>query len=252
MMTHGVLLALLPWLLLGPFADQDETASRKEALKHYRAGQQALHAEAWDEAEREFKEAVHLDRLLTPAHYGLGQVYMATKRYPEAVKAYRDCRDAFHAEDSLQLMDNKAVEQRLQDQIQTLKQSVRQLQSGRMQTTNTAVTIQKLEDQIHDLERRRHRRGDQPLATPAAVSLALGSAYFRSGAIADAEREYGEAVRVDTKLGEAHNNLAVVYLLTGRIDEAEREVTLAERGGFPVSAQLKKDIASRREERVRK
>jgi len=253
MMTHGVLLALLPWLLLGAFATQEEAPPRrKEALRHYRAGQEALRAEEWNEAERQFRKAVHLDPLLTPAHYGLGQVYMATKRYPDAVKAYRDCRDAFHAEDSLQLMDNKAAEQRLEDQIQTLKQMVRQLQSGRTQTTNTAVTIQKLEDQIHDLERRRHRRGDQPLATPPGISLALGSAYFRSGAMADAEREYGEAVRVDTRLGEAHNNLAVVYLLTDRIDEAEREVALAERGGFQVSAQLKKDIASRREQRVPK
>ena len=224
MLTNGILPALMSSLLLGALATQQEEAppQRKEALKHYRAGQQALHAEAWDEAEREFQEAVRLDHLLTPAHYGLGQVYMATKSYPEAVKAYRDCRDAFHAEDSLQLMDNKAAEQRLEEQIQTLKQMVRQLQSGRTQTTNTAVTIQRLEGQIHDLERRRHRRGDQPLATPPGISLALGSAYFRSGAMADAEREYREAVRVDPKLGEAHNNLAVVYLLTGRIDEAER------------------------------
>jgi len=238
--------ALFALLLAVAVAAQDETPRRKEALQHYRAGQEQLQAEAWDEAEREFREAVRLDPLLTPAHYGLGQVYMATKRYPEAVKAYRDCRDAFHAEDSLQLMNNKAMEQRLEEQIQTLKQSVRGLQSGRTQTTNTMVTIQRLEDQIHDLERRRHRRGNEALPTPPGVSLALGSAYFRAGAMADAEREYLDAVKTNPRLGEAHNNLAVVCLLTGRIDDAERHVRLAEQVGFRVSPQLKQDIAARR------
>jgi Flp pilus assembly protein TadD len=247
-MMPGIL--VLPSLLLGAFAPVDETPrQRQEALTHYRAGQQALYAEAWDETELEFKEAVRLDHLLTPAHCGLGQVYMTTKRYPEAVKAYRDCRDAFHAEDSLQLMDNLAVEQRLEAQIQTLKQSVQQLQSGLVQTTNTALTIQRLEGQIHDLERRRHRRGSEPLPTPPGVSLALGSAYFRSGAMADAEREYGEALRVDPKLGEAYNNLAVVYMLSGRLDEAEGAVRRAEKAGFKVNARFKKDIEAGKAQR---
>jgi tetratricopeptide (TPR) repeat protein len=249
-MMQGILIALVSSIVLAAFAAPDETRlQRQEALRHYRAGQQAMHAEAWDEAEREFKEAVRLDHLLTPAHYGLGQVYMTTKRYPEAVKAYRDCRDAFHAEDSLQLMDNKSTELRLEEQIQALKQSVQQLQNGRAQTANTAATIQRLEDQIHDLERRRQRRGSEPLPTPPGISLALGSAYFRAGAMADAEREYGEALRVDPKLGEAYNNLAVVYMLSGRLDEAEDAVRRAEKAGFKVNARLKKDIEAGKAQR---
>ena len=79
------------------------------------------------------------------------------------------------------------------------------------------------------------RRGDQggTPQTPAYISVALGSAYFRTNAFADAEREWRAALQVDPKLGEAHNNLAVVLMLTGRLDEAERELELAEKSGPP-------------------
>ena len=51
--------------------------------------------------------------------------------------------------------------------------------------------------------------------------MTLGSAYFRTDAMADAEREYRAALAVDPKLGEAHSNPAVVCLLTGRYPEAD-------------------------------
>ena len=60
---------------------------QKRAVQHLRAGQEALQSERFDEAEREFKSAIDLDPLLELAHYGLGQTYMATRRYVEAVKA---------------------------------------------------------------------------------------------------------------------------------------------------------------------
>jgi Flp pilus assembly protein TadD len=73
--------------------------------------------------------------------------------------------------------------------------------------------------------------------------VALGSAYFRNNAFLDAEREYKAAIDADATAGEAHNNLAVVYLLTKRGEEAGREVGLAERAGFAVPDGLKRDIA---------
>ena len=58
----------------------------------------------------------------------------------------------------------------------------------------------------------------------------------------DAEREYLEALKVDPKLGEAHNNLAVVYLSNGRYQEAQVEIDAAERAAFHVNPQLKEDL----------
>jgi Tfp pilus assembly protein PilF len=83
-------------------------------------------------------------------------------------------------------------------------------------------------------------------AVPAFVSVGLGSAYFRQNRLADAEREYKAALDDDANAGEAHNNLAVVYMLTGRLDEAAREVALAEKTGFRVNPDLKKDLDDKR------
>jgi len=81
---------------------------------------------------------------------------------------------------------------------------------------------------------------------PSYLSTALGSAYFRSGRLQDAEREYKAAIAADAKAGEAYSNLAVVYLETGRLDEAEKSVKSAEKVGFRVHPQLKEDIKNRR------
>jgi Flp pilus assembly protein TadD len=88
----------------------------------------------------------------------------------------------------------------------------------------------------------RKGRGPGRVYVPAEVSLALGSAYYRSGQPMDAEREWRTAVSVNSKLGEAHNNLAVLYLTTGRKKEAEEAVKEAERSRFRVNPQLKADI----------
>ena len=48
------------------------------------------------------------------------------------------------------------------------------------------------------------------------------------------------------KLGEAHNNLAALYLMTQKIEEAEKELDLAEKAGYHVNPRLKDDIKNAR------
>ena len=79
-------------------------------------------------------------------------------------------------------------------------------------------------------------------SVPPFVSLALGSAYFRTGRMPEAEKEYKAAIDADAKMGEAHSNLAALYLQTGRIDEAEKSVKAAEKAGFKVNPALKDEI----------
>ena len=57
---------------------------------------------------------------------------------------------------------------------------------------------------------------------PPWVSLALGSAYFRAERFEDAEREYKATIAADSKAGEAHNNLAVVYLRPAATTKPEK------------------------------
>ena len=85
---------------------------------------------------------------------------------------------------------------------------------------------------------------------PAFVSLALGSAYFRQERMTDAEREYKAAIDDDPKAGEAHNNLAVLYMFTGRFDESTKEIALAEKSGYRVNPEFKKDLEAKRNGRL--
>jgi Flp pilus assembly protein TadD len=89
-------------------------------------------------------------------------------------------------------------------------------------------------------------RGDHgAIRIPAELSLGLGSAHFRIGQWGPAEQNYRAALAVDGKMGAAHNNLAVIYMLRGRLHEAERELKAAEKAGFLVSSQFKQDLKQR-------
>ena len=77
-------------LLIGistPAWSQD-THDHHEAMRHLRLGEDSMRLEQWDSAEAEFRSAIRLEPSLEMAHYHLGQVYMATRRYPAAVRAY--------------------------------------------------------------------------------------------------------------------------------------------------------------------
>jgi tetratricopeptide (TPR) repeat protein len=212
-----------------------------EAMQHLRAGQENLRAERWDKAEAEFKASVKLEPTLEMAHYGLGQVYMATKRFPAAVAAYLGCRDAFVANIAHEANNDLAARRRLDDQIQALEDERTLLSTGRVTKMFSGGPVD-LERRIADLRMRRFHDETAKPGTPTWISIALGSAYFRAGAMADAEREYQAALAADPKLGEAHNNLAVVYMLTRRFPEAESEIKAAEKAGFKVNPQLKEDL----------
>jgi len=248
-MRSPVSVAILLGALVFAPAVQAQSSDQKRAVQHLRAGQEALQSERFDEAEREFKSAIDLDPLLELAHYGLGQTYMATRRYVEAVKAYLATRDAFNRAAADQITNKVEGDRRLDDQIRYLRDARRAVESGRVRTSGVNVTtkLAEIDGQIRQLEGMR-RRGDQggTPQTPAYISIALGSAYFRTSAFTDAEREWRAALQADPKLGEAHNNLAVVLMLTGRLEEAEREVQLAEQSGHRVSEAFKADLKARK------
>src|SRR5882757_3265409 len=179
-----------------------------DAMRHLRLGQENMHAEQWDKAEAEFLAAIKLEPSMEMAHYGLGQVYMATKRFPAAVKSYIGCRDAFGSNTARRATNDLDAQRALDDEIRSLEDEKTLLVSGRVTAMTSGGPID-LERRISDLKSRRFRDAKSVPGTPAWISLALGSAYFRGGSMADAEREYLEALKSDPKLGEAHNNLAV-------------------------------------------
>lgn len=220
---------------------------RQEALRHYRAGAELLTAEQWQRAADEFMEAIDLDPLLTLAHYGLGQAYMGLKEYRSAVRAFSGCREAFRQLHSLAASNKLAVERRQDEEIRELNDTLLAMQSSRIKSVNP-VTVNRMQGRVRELQKTRNQ-GLIPMEefrAPSEVSLALGSAYFRAGDLPNAETSYLAAISVNPRMGEAHNNLAVIYMIGGRLDEADNEVRLAEQSGFKVNPMFKDDLKKRR------
>jgi len=236
-----------------PRAPQLADHDKQQAVQHYRAGQEALRAEKYEIAETEFQTSIRLDPSYELPRYGLGQAYMAMKRYADAISAFEKCRDVIHANNTADAADDVKRQRRIDDALKELEDQRRLYQSPGRNVTSAMGSqfLQQLDIQINTLKQARQRRttpGDEP--TPAWLSLALGSAYFRTDAYADAEREYKAAIAVNPKLGEAHNNLAVLYLMTGRATDAATELDAAEKAGFKVNPQLKEDVRAAAKKKV--
>ena len=132
---------------------------------------------------------------------------MGLKRYASAIDAFNGCLEAARALHGLQQKDRVGADRQINDELRELRDQERRLAS--MKGGGTMARATDMEQRIRELERSRSSVGGafQP---PATVSLSLGSAHFRNGDRAAAGRHWAEAVRVNPKLGEAWNNLAVV------------------------------------------
>jgi tetratricopeptide (TPR) repeat protein len=246
-MRHSILRLLLVVLLLllsaPAYAQMVSEVSRREALQHYRDGQEFLSSEQFEKAAESFRRAIEKDPLLALAHYGLGQSYMALRRYASAIVALKGCRDAYQKLAALALTESIIADRQRDDEIRELRESIRLFQSSTVKTANPDRTqyLVRFETRLRELEREK-QSNVRPEKPPAFVYLSLGSAYFRNGEIDAAESEWKTAVDIDPRFGEAHNNLAALFAMSGRRRDAEAEVQAAERAGYRVHPQLKEDI----------
>lgn len=240
-MIAGLLfvLAILPAVAQSP-------ADRERSRTHNRLGWEALRGEKYEAAIASFQSAIEIRPDYEYAHYGLGRAFLASRQFARAVGALERCRELYRAQGSRQFSTIQDAQRYRQDRVLEIDEQIRLLQSARP----TAATLD-LARQYETVKRQLQEsiRRDTGLTidatVPPWVSLSLGSAYFRSERFSDAERAYLEAVKVDPKLGEAHNNLAVVYLETGRITDAVASIESAKRAGFKVNPQLERDIRGR-------
>jgi len=218
-----------------PQANQNQ----REAYQQYQRGQEFLSAEQYDRAVDAFQSATKLDPNFTDAYYGLGKAHMGLQRYASAVQAYEACIDAARRIYSNRERDRAGTDQQITDQIRALRETI--IAIRRQKTGNIEAQVMQVESRMRELERSKSSLSG-PFEPPAEVLLSLGSAHFRNGNADGAQQRWEEAVRVNSKLGEAWNNLAVVYLRAGRKTDAEAAVKHAEKSGFRVNPRLKDDI----------
>lgn len=220
--------------------------SRERAQPSYDAGLAHMQNESFEAAVDSFRGAIIIDPSYEMAHYMLGRVQLMLRQYAAATNSLMKARDLFAAQAN-EHFDTKAdLQRRRRELINEMTNEISQLQQAR-QTPQVQERIRQYTErrrQIQDADRESGLTPQQ--AVPAFVWLSLGSAYFRSGKLGDAEQAYLAAIATDSKMGEAHNNLAVVYMETGRLDQAEKSLKAAEKSGMRVSPALKDEIAKRK------
>src|SRR4051812_23629610 len=213
-----------------------DAQSRREALAFYRTGQEFFTSEKFERAAEEFSKATAKDPLFTLAYYQAGQSYMNLKRYASAIQAFTRCIESTRSLYALAETNRFAVDKQRDDEVREMRETVKALQQS-----GHSLLAMRAEQHLLDIDKQRSSLSDG-YRPPAEVLLSLGSAHFRSGDAVAAETEWRAAVEVNPKLGEAHNNLAAIYLQTGRAREAEAEIKAAEKAGFRVNPQLKEDV----------
>ncbi len=235
---------LVPTVLLAQRAGD----IRDRAQIPYSVGMENMKAEAWDAAVQSFRAAAEIDPGFELAYYMLGRVHMAQKKFVDAIGAYEKCRDLYRSQLGKEFANAQERQRARETRLREIDEIIRSYQSG-PQSTRTSDTIRQLQNRRREIEELMSR-GQSTMgfetSVPSYVSTSLGSAYFRAGRLADAEREYVAAVAADSKAGEAHSNLAVVYMETGRLDAAEKAIKDAEKAGFKVHPELKAEIAARK------
>ena len=241
---------ILAFLVAPAGATTGQTSTSPEAQRatqHYRAGWALMTAEQYDRAAAEFQEAARIDPKFALAYYALGRAEMSRRRFAEAVLAYQKCRQAYLDHTGEGITSQAENNRKLDDQILQYKEVLKQYGQAGNQASRSDQ-IRRLQLDLQQLELARSRNVIMPLdvKVPFFVSMSLGAAYFRLERFADAEREYKVALDDNPHSGETHNNLAVLYMLTARLDDAAREIDTAERNGFKVHPDLKEELRQKR------
>jgi tetratricopeptide (TPR) repeat protein len=240
-------IAVIILAVLGPPSAAQTRTDRERARIQNRLAWEQMRAEQWAAAARAFQQAIDIDPTYQYAHYGLGRARMGLKAFTDAITALERCRSLYEAEGGRQFASAQDAQRYRRDRLIEIDEQIRQLQSG-PQNLQSQDLLRQFQTARRDLQDRIERGNSMTLesSVPAFVTLSLGSAYFRAGRLADAEREYKATILTDSKSGEAYNNLAVVYLETGRFAEAEASLAAAKKAGLRVSAQLEQEIRSRK------
>jgi Tfp pilus assembly protein PilF len=224
-------------------------AERERAQIQNRLGWENMRAEEFRAAVKSFQNAVEIDPEYDYAFYGLGRAHMALKEYPAAISALLRCRTIHESQASRTFASGQEAQRYRNDKITEIDEQLRMASTMNQNSAATQDMIRQLQNRKREYQEDIQRGASvTPLqaSVPPYVTLALGSAYFRSGQLADAEREYLATIQADSRTGEAHNNLAVVYLMTGRHSDAERSIAAAKKVGFRVNPNLEADIRAKK------
>jgi tetratricopeptide (TPR) repeat protein len=244
-MTRSFVAALLVVTFV-PLAGAQSPGDRNKARTQNQLGWEYMRSEQFDSAVKAFQSAVETDPTFEMPWYGLGRAHLALKQFVSASSALERCRSLYEQQVGRKFTSQQEAQRYRQERLTEIDEMLRQVQSG-PQTLQRADQVRQLQEQRRQIQEFITRGNSVTIenAVPAWVSLSLGSSYFRSGKLAEAERAFKAAAEADRRSGEALSNLAVVYLETGRSELALSTLESAKRTGFKVNPELEKAIRAR-------
>lgn len=231
-------------LAAGVLGAQDKLAERQrqESREHYHKGENLMMEESFEKAAAEFRMATRLDPQYTMAFYSLGKASMVLKRYEDAAASFEACRDTLRDFSSLDVETRGKARQERVDELREIEAVIQRWGGPEAPPRQTTM---RLMERKRLLEQQEERDSISNVEIPAELSIALGSAYFRLGRREDAAREYLAAIEAGDTTGTAHNNVAVIFMMEDRLDEARAHLARAEEAGFRADPRFKQDLEKR-------
>ena len=237
------LVSMVVGLLVAISASAQPQVDRNKARELNQRGWEYMRSEKFDNAVTAFQKSVEIDPAFDMPWYGLGRAHLALKQFVSAVSALNHCKDLYVQQAGRQFTNQQEAQRFRQDRLAEIDEMIRELQTG-PQSAQRQEQLRQVQEHRRQLQEIMNRGNNMNIESnvPAWVSLSLGSAYFRSGKLGDAEREFKAAAESDRRSGEALNNLAVLYLETQRFDLAKTTLDAAKRTGFKVNPELERAI----------
>jgi superkiller protein 3 len=232
--------------LSAQYAPGQSNPNGDRARKHYVNAWGHMRAEEFDQAADEFHSAIELNPKFALAYFGLGRAFQNLHRYQEAVAALTTSRDLYQEQASAKFNSQMEADRYRQDRLMELQDMRSQLSKG-PQNDRTQNQMRQVDDAIRLTSEEKSRNLNLAIENPVPsfVSLSLGSALYRAERYPEAEIAYRAAIKADERSGEAHNNLAVLYLTLQRYADALAEVKAAEKVKFRVNPELKEEIQTK-------
>jgi tetratricopeptide (TPR) repeat protein len=216
-----------------------------QASKHCDRGFRLLEKWQVDKARASFEKALKLVPSYPDGHVGLGHVALNAKQYEAALAEYELAREGYTKLGD-QLFDQRM--KRYHDsrgKINDLKQLLSVLESGQEgdpSSTDMVFRITAIEVQIDTLENLPPPTKEAATEPPGEFDFHVGNALARLGRWEEAVEALESCIRKSPEFPAAHNNIALAYWRSGRVEDARKSLLHAEALGFDVNPRFKADL----------
>jgi len=212
------------------------------ASKLHKKGVRALQTGELERARESFNESLKILPSYPDAHIGLGQIAMGQGSFEEALNHFNAAKEGYR-ELGESLVDVQARRYAdAQRQINQLQDSIRQIQSQGAGGGMLQVNINTMENQIQQLQAIEPPNREAASEPPGEVYFYIGNALFQLNRRPEALEAWETCRDKSPKFAMVHNNLALVYMMSGRLEAAKESLAKAEELGFPVNPQFKQDL----------